>query len=211
MADQLCTTAQVKARIFPAGVTDTADDTLISELIDQVSDYIQQFTGRRLVPIASADYYFDTVSGYVLRVPIGIRAITFMGVSNLAHQPDSGGTYTTVTADDYLLRPKTQDLPPGWPFTEIWLTRGGLVGTIGSFGTFQNGCKLTMTAGFAATPPDIQGVAIDAAVAAYQARKLGTSGVIGANEGALTPWADFFGIGSPQRATLERYRYIGIA
>ena len=211
MADQLCTTAQVKLRILPAGVTDTDDDALISELIDQVSDYIQQYTGRRLVPIASTDYLFDTISGYVLRVPIGIRAITFMGVNNLAHQPDSGGTYVTVTAADYLLRPKVQDLPPGWPFTEVWLSRGTLTGTIGSFGNVQNGCKLTMTAGFAATPPDIQGVAMDATIAAYQARKLGTSGVIGANEGALTPWSDYFSWGSPQRATLDRYRYMGLA
>ena len=211
MADQLCTIAQVKARIFPAGVTDTADDTLLTELVEQVSDYIQQYTGRQLVPISSTTYLFDTISGYVLRVPIGIRTISAMGVNNLQHQPDSGGTYTTVTSADYLLRPRTQDLPDGWPFTEVWLTRGGLVGTIGSFGTVQNGCTITGTFGFAATPPDIQAVAIDATVAAYQARKLGTSGVIGADQGVLTPWADFFSFGSPQRATLERYRYIGLA
>lgn len=211
MADQLCTTAQIKARIFPSGVTDTTDDTLISELIDQVSDYIQQFTGRQFTPIASTTYVFDTISGYVLRVPIGIRTISSFGVNNTQHQPDSGGSYTTVTADDYLLRPKVQDLPDGWPFTELWLSRGTLTGTIGSFFNIQNGATITGTFGFAATPPDIQGVAMDATIAAYQVRKLGTSGVIGANEGALTPWADFFGFGSPQRATLERYRYHGIA
>ena len=211
MADQLCTTAQVKLRIFPAGVTDTSDDALISELIDQVSDYIQQLTGRQLVPISSTTYVFDTVSGYVLRIPIGVRTISSLGVNNTAHQPDSGGTYTTVTAADYLLRPKVQDLGDGWPFTEVWLSRGTLAGTIGSFGNVQNGCTITGTFGFAATPPDIQAVCMDAVIAAYQARKLGTSGVIGAEQGSLTPWADFFGFGSPQRATLERYRYIGLA
>jgi gp6-like head-tail connector protein len=211
MADQLCTTAQVKLRIFPAGVTDTSDDALISELIDQVSDYIQQYTGRRLVPISSTTYVFDTVSGYVLRIPIGVRTISALGVNNLLHQPDTGGSYTTVTAADYLLRPKVQDSPPGWPFTEVWLSRGTLTGTVGSFGTVTNGCTITGTFGFAATPPDIQGVAMDATIAAYQARKLGTSGVIGADEGSLTPWNDFFSVGSPQRATLNRYRYMGLA
>jgi hypothetical protein len=209
MADQLCTTAQVKARIFPAGVTDTGDDTVISELIDQTSDYIEQYTGRKLVPVASADYYFDTVAGYVLRVPIGIRAVTFMGVNNLTHQPDSGGTYTTVPASDYLLRPKPQDGAQGWPFMEVQISRGTLAGTIAAFGNIANGCKLTMTTGFAATPPDIQSVCIDAVVAAFQARKDGASGVIGSELGALTPWSDFFGPGSPQRGTLDRYRYIG--
>ena len=210
MADQLCTTAQIKARIFPAGVTDTADDTLISELIDQVSDYIEQTTGRKLVPVSSTTYVFDTVSGYVLRVPIGIRTISAFGVA-LTHQPDSGGVYTTVPAADYLLRPKAQDASQGWPFTEVRITRGLLTGMIGAFGSVQNGATITGTFGFAATPPDIQGVAMDAVIAAYQARKLGTSGVIGADMGALTPWSQFFSFGSPQRATLDRYRYPGIA
>lgn len=208
MADQLCTTAQVKLRIFPVGVTDTSDDALISELIDQVSDYIQQVTGRQFTPISSTTYVFDTIAGYVLRIPIGVRTVTSFGLNTMAHQPDSAGSYTTLAAADYLFRPKTQDLPDGWPFTELWLSRATL---FGGFGNVQNGASITGTFGFAATPPDIQGVAMDATIAAYQARKLGTSGVIGANEGALTPWADFFGFGSPQRATLERYRYMGLA
>ena len=106
MADQLCTTAQIKARIFPSGVTDTTDDTLISELIDQVSDYIQQFTGRQFTPIASTTYVFDTISGYVLRVPIGIRTITSLGVNNTQHQPDSGGTMTFTSTPRLTARPR---------------------------------------------------------------------------------------------------------
>lgn len=211
MADQLCTTAQVKARIFPAGVTDTADDVLISELIDQVSDYIEQYTGRKLVPVTSTTYVFDTVAGYVLRVPIGIRSISSFGVNNLTHQPDSGGSYTTVAASDYLLRPKPQDGAQGWPFTELQISRGTLAGTITRFGNIANGATITGTFGFATTPPDIQGVCIDAVVAAFEARKDGASGVIGSELGALTPWSNFFGPGSPQRATIDRYRYLGFA
>lgn len=211
MADQLCTIAQVKARIFPAGVTDTADDTLLTELIEQTSDYIEQYTGRKLVPITSTTYLFDTIAGYVLRIPIGVRTISALGVNNLTHQPDSGGSYTTVAASDYLLRPKVQDGAQGWPFTELQISRGTLAGTISAFGNIANGCSITGTFGFASTPPDIQSVCIDAVVAAFQARKDGASGVIGADMGALTPWADFFGPGSPQRGTLDRYRYIGLA
>jgi hypothetical protein len=208
MADQLCTTAQVKVRLFPAGVADASDDALISELIDEVSGWVQGYTGRKFLPINSADYYFDTVAGYVLRVPYGIRAVTFLGVAS-APQPDTGGTYTTVPAADYVLRPRTQDLPDGWPFQEIRIARAA-TGAVRTFSTAENGAKLTMTAGFAAIPKDIEAVTIDATVAAYQSRKNGASSVIGADMGALPPWSQFFGRGSPQRGTLDRYRILGV-
>ena len=94
MADQLVTTAQVKARLQSSagGVTFTAaDDTLISELIDQVSDWVQHYTGRRLVPVGSATYIMDTQAGYVLRFPMGIRAISALTINTAAHQPDKIG------------------------------------------------------------------------------------------------------------------------
>jgi hypothetical protein len=210
MADQLVTTAQVKARLQSSagGVTFTAaDDTLIGELIDQVSDWIQHYTGRRLVPVTSATYILDTQEGYVLRFPMGVRAVSALAINTTAHQPDTGGTYVAVTAANILLRPSTADLPPGWPATEIRLSRNsGLV-----FGTIENGASVTCTAGFAAVPPDIQAVALDAVVAAFQNRKSGASGVIGAEGYAVFPWNQYFSKGSPQRMTVERYRYPGIA
>ena len=132
MADLLVTIAQVKARVFPAGVTDTADDALFTELITQVSDWIEQFTGRRFAPDVAATYVFDTVDGYSLRIPYGIRTITSMGVNNTAHQPDAAGTYTTIPAADRLLRPKAQDANIGWPYTEVRISRGTLTGTMRS-------------------------------------------------------------------------------
>lgn len=206
MADQLCTTAQVKTRLFPAGVADTTDDVLISELIDQVTDWAQHYCGRRLVPIASATYILDTVAGYVLRFPLGIRAASALSIAS-THQPDTGGTYTAVTAATILLRPSPADLPQGWPATEIHLSRA----TTSVFSTAENGASLTCTAGFAAVPPDMQAVGIDAVVAAYQSRKNGASGVIGADGLAVVPWSQFFSKGSPQRGTLDRYRYQAIS
>jgi hypothetical protein len=208
---QLVTVAQVKARIGPGiGATDTTDDALISELIAEVSAFIQEYTGRRFTP-ETATYVFDTYGGYVLRVPRGIRAITSMGVNNTQHQPDTGGSYTTVPVADQLLRPKAEAGGVEWPYTEVWISRGALAGTISRFGTVQNGCTITGDFGWAAVPQDIQGVTIDAVVAAYQTRGLGASGVIGADALAVAPWASFFGKGSPQRATMDRYRYWGMA
>jgi hypothetical protein len=211
MADQLCTTAQVKTRIFPTGVTDTGDDALISELIDQVSGWIETYTGRKLVPEVAATYVFDTEPGQVLRVPRGIRTITSMGVAPTIHQPDTGGTYTTVPAADILLRPKAVDLPIGFPPTEVHISRGVLVGTISKFGRVDNGGTITGDFGWSATPPEITAITIDAVVIGYSHRKDGSSGAVGPDDVALPPWARFFSRGSPQRDTLNRYRYMALA
>lgn len=206
VGSQLCTLAQVKARINPAGVSDTVDDVLITELIDQVSSWIEHFTGRKLAPDNGKTYVFSTEGGYVLRVPMGIRTVTSLGYNSLSHQPDTGGSYTAVAAAAILLRPSSGELPIGWPPTEVRLSRA----TTLVFGTIENGATVTGNFGFAATPPDIQAVTIDAVVAAYQNRKMGASGVTGMDGDAIVPWVSFFSSGSPQRATLERYRYIGM-
>jgi hypothetical protein len=158
------------------------------------------------VPITSTTYIVDTQAGYVLRFPIGVRTVSALGINVQTHQPDTGGTYVSVTAANILLRPSGSDLPIGWPPTEIRLSRASSL----YFGTIENGASVTGTFGFAAVPPDIQAVTIDAVVAAYQSRKNGASGVIGADGDAIIPWVSFFSKGSPQRATLERYRYVGM-
>lgn len=198
MADQLVTTAQVKARI---GIPDAADDTLLGELIDQVSDWIQDFTGRALVPEDDATYLADTGPGSVIPVKRGIRSITALGIAS-SDQPETGGTYATVALADVVLRPASLDRRPGWPATSILI-----LGSYGRLSSAINGATITGDFGFLATPPAIQGVAIDAVVAAYGSRKTGgASGVVGPDGSAIVDWALFFGAGSPQRATLMRYR-----
>jgi hypothetical protein len=205
MVDMLCTIAQVKARI---GDTDAVDDTMLTEIVGEVSAWIQGYTQRKFVTEDAATYTFDTSSGWVLRIPRGIRSITSMGVAQ-SHQPDSGGTYTTVIAADRLLRPKAGDLLSGEPPTEVHISRGA-TGTVRYFVDAENGCTITGNFGFAAVPPDIEAVAIDASVAAYQSRQNGASSVIGADETSIPPWSQFFGRGSPQRGTLDRWRYPGM-
>ena len=206
MADQLCTITQVKARLFPAGAADTADDTLLTELVEQVSDWMQHYTGRKFVPENAATYVFDTVPGSVLRVPRGIRSVTSMGIATLAHQPEVGGTYVTLSAASILLRPSSGDLPIGWPPTEIRLSRSTASPLY--FSAIENGATVTGNFGFAATPPDIQAVAIDGTVAAYQMRKNGSSGVFGADSDTGVPWWQFT---AASMRTLKMYRYVGIA
>ena len=201
MTDLLCTIAQVKARV---PITDSADDAMLTEMVTQVSAWISAYTGRKLAPDNAATYTFDTVAGYDLLIPYGVRSITSMGVAQ-SHQPDTGGTYVTVPAGDILLRPKAQDAPQGWPFTRVQISRGVRTGATAMFANADNGATITGNFGFAATPDDIASVCIDAVVTAYTTRQDGASGVIGADGFAGPPWSQFFSKGSPQRGTLDRY------
>jgi hypothetical protein len=205
MADQLCTIAQVKARLKGPNPTDVTDDTMLTELVEEVSDWIQHYTGRRFVPITSTTYILSTTQGNLLRIPIGVRSVSALLINTLSHQPDTGGSYpTTITAANILLRPSAIDLPPGWPPTEIRLSRAQST----LFGTIENGASVTGTFGFAATPPDIQAVAIDGTVSAYQMRKNGTSGVFGADDATGVPWWQFT---NTAWKTLGMYRYPGMS
>jgi hypothetical protein len=201
VADQVCTTAQVKARLK---ITDATDDTLIGELIDEITDWLQFTTGRKLVAEAGATYVLDTAAGGVIPVKRGIRAVTSLGIAT-SDQPDTGGTYTAVDAADVLLRPVAIDRKPGWPATAILIRN-----VVGRLGATLNGARIVGDFGFATVPPTIQGVAIDAVVAAYRVRKAGASNVIGSEGTAVFPWSTYFAEGSPQRATVDRIAGIGI-
>jgi hypothetical protein len=195
MADQLCTTAQVKSRLR---ITDAGDDALFSELIDQVSDWIQDKTKRRFVPENAATYVVDTIEGSAIEIRRGIRAVTTLSVA-LTDQPDAGGTYTAVLAADILLRPVALDRRLGAPATWIYIA-----GSTPRLRTVINGAKIVGDFGYAVTPPEIVSVAIDAVAVAYQARGKPASAVIGSDGRAIFPWATYFTSGSPQSNTLAR-------
>lgn len=200
MADQLCTTAQVKAR---AQITDAGDDAVISLLIDGVSDWIEDRARRKLVPDNAATYLFDTSEGSIIYVRRGIRSITSLEVAT-SDQPDTGGTYTTLAASEYTLRPLPAELRVGWPPDTVIIR-----GSSPRLRAALNAARITGNFGFAATPPGIIEVAIDAVVAALATRGDAAAQVIGASGVAVFPWSTYFGEGTAQLATVEGYRGIG--
>lgn len=200
MPDQLVTLAQVKARLFPTGLVDATDDTLIGELNDQVTDYVQELTGRHFIAEVAASYVVDTAAGSVIEVRRGIRAVTSLSVAS-SDQPDTGGVYTAIAAADILLRPSSIDRRPGWPATRILIR-----GSAGRLATALNGAVIVGDFGFAAVPPTVQAIALDAIVTAYTARQAGDSDAVGSEASPLAVWARYFAPGTVQRATLERYR-----
>lgn len=198
MADQLVTLTQIKTRL---GITDTTDDTLLGELNDQSTDYIQELTGRKFVAEAGATYYVDTRPGSVIRIQRGIRTVSSLSLAT-SDQPDDGsGTYTAVTAADVILRPSLFARKPGWPATEIWIR-----GTTGRCTLAINGAKIVGDWGFATVPPIVQAIALDAITAAYTAKEAGDSDAIGADASPVAVWARMFSEGTAQRETLNRYR-----
>lgn len=202
MADQLCLLADVKSRLK---ITDGTDDALLTSLIEGVSDWIQDATGRKLVAEAAATYVFDTIYGSEIEVRRGIRTVTTLSIA-AADQPDTGGTYTVWTGNVYL-RPVAADRRVGWPATTVILA-----GTSPALRTAINGCKIVGDFGFAAVPPAIAQLALDAVVSAYQTRGKPSSATIGVDAGAVFPWATFFSPGSPAARTVARFRGVyGVA
>lgn len=212
MADQLVTLAQVKQRVLPNGVTDTSEDPLLTELIEQATDYIQGETRCHFVETDGQTYVVDTAAGSVIRVPRGVRAITALGIAS-SDQPDTGGTYTAVTLADVLLRPMPIERRQGWPAFSI-LLKGSSVGRLGPF---LNGAQLTGNFGFGnsvtTVPPLVQAIALDAVAAAYASRAAGDSGVAGPDASPIAVWARMFAPGTVQRSILDEYaaHALGIA
>ncbi len=200
----LCTRQQVKDR-FDGSVT-SADDALIDVMIAGVSDWITDYCKRAFEPEAGVTYVFDTSSGSRLHIPRGIRTVTLLEVAT-TNQPDTGGTYATISTSLVSLRPLAAERRVGWPATELYVRGESPV-----FGWAMAGARVTGDFGFASVPTPIRDVAIDAVVAAITARQNGTAEVLGADGSATDPWARYFGGGSAQMMTLQRYRGVqGVA
>ena len=172
------TTAAVKARLFAAGVTDTADDTLIATLCDQVNQFIESpwGCGRIVAPISSATYLLDGDGRGTLYFPKGIRAITDLQVGSY-----TGATRDVIAATDYWLRPLVQDRPPGWPAFYVKFSDYP-AGTHRLFPTGYETVSMTCTAGWAAIPDDLTGVALTTVVRAWHARPNGQADVVGTDD-----------------------------
>lgn len=176
---RLCSLVDVKQRL---GITDTTDDEILSELIDQVSDEITSVTGRSFVPDPLSgtktiylDYPVDG-DGLTLFMPKGVRTLAYLGYAT-TDQPDGTGTYTEITSSYYYLDPPAHERSNGWPATRISLPSS----RTGRFYPGRRTVKLTGSFGWSAVPAAIRAIAEMLVVSAYRARGSGglTSYTIG--------------------------------
>lgn len=178
------TTALVKARLLAPGVTDTADDTLVGTICDQVNGWIESppghkglgGTGRVIAPISSATYLLDGDGSSWFHFPKGIRAITALSVGRY-----TGATLELLAATDYYLRPLVQDRAPGWPAMWVQLSDHP-AGLHHSFHAGRETISMTCTAGWAAIPDEITDVAVTTAVRAWHARMNGQADIVGSTD-----------------------------
>lgn len=172
------TVALLKARLFAAGVTDTADDALLGTIVDQVNQFIEspQGCGRIIAPISSATYLIDGDGTGRIYFPKGIRAVTDLQVGSY-----SGATKDVIASTDYHLRPLAYERTPGWP--AFWLELSDHpVGTRRYFGRGYETVSLTCTAGWAAIPDDLTDVALTTATRAWHARQSGQADIVGSDD-----------------------------
>lgn len=200
MADQIVTLADVKLRL---GIADGTDDALLTGYIEDLTDWLEDLTQRKLVPEVGATYTVDTTSGSTIYVPRGIRTVTALSVAS-SSQPDTGGTYSAVLAAQVLVRPLPIDRRPGWPGTRLLIQ-----GSYARLGNWLNGATITGDWGFAATPPRLHELAIDAIGAAYLARQ-GGGAEAGAEGTPIYPWTRFFAPGTAELQAVESFRPVGI-
>lgn len=206
MAD-LVSLATVKLAIFPTSYTDTTDDTTIQAYITRVNAEIQEYTQRQFLgDTSAADYYFDVSrQGKSLYISQGIQDSPTPTVAYANRsQPASGGTYTTVTAANVLLRPLAAERRQGFPADTIVISD---LDVTAWFYPGYNTVKVNAKLGFAAVPADIEGVALAIVVRRWQARKGGQTDTIGAPDfgGTLLRF-----MSPEERAVLDRYADITV-
>jgi hypothetical protein len=201
----LCSLYDVK-QALGSTVAATADDEQIIDDIRAVTRFIESHCGRWFVPrpLSGDDtILFDVeCSDNVLWVPKGVRSITTLGLAT-SDQPDSGGSYTTVT--DYLLRPTEMDRSVGWPYTRIefpWSSSN-------YFTAGHNTVSITGAFGFSEVPPDISRIGVTLVVALH--REAGSSG---GDTVTITLGGDRVyerALSHRDRMTLDWYRQIVVA
>lgn len=101
-------------------LTDAALTSLIESVSDEMEDYVEAWLAPRppLVGDPDVTFLFDverTNSGSlrmkIANRAVGVRSLSAFGIASTG-QPESGGSYTTVTPATVLLRPRpTSDTP----------------------------------------------------------------------------------------------------
>lgn len=189
-AGQYCDIDQVKLRLWsgdPSAPQDALDDALISDLIGQTSDWIEQRTGRRLYQ-SPGTFLFDgydvrdggmvTENGKCLLVPRGIVSLSLVEVATY-----TGAAFNTIPSSDWFLRPTTQERETGWPATELWITNIPTPGdTTPAFYPGFGTIRLTGILGFTAVPPSVVALAERLVISTYRALSAG-----GGNQVTIAP------------------------
>jgi hypothetical protein len=193
---QICSLYDVKQRLgIDPSVTSSDEDIL--ELIAAVTVEVESITGRDFTGYRSdVTWRTHTRWGRVLWIPKGIQSVTTLGIATI-DQPESGGTYTTVTAGTYYLDPPQFDRDPGWPATRIVMLM-----TATPFYGASFGAQITGRPGWAEVPANIARIGATAVVSQFLTKGNDTARSVIGPDGRTTILRD---ISPADRETLMRY------
>lgn len=201
----LCSIYDVEQRL--TGTITANNRELLIEFIRDASTDIEGYCDRWFSPrplSGTTTYLFSpAVTGRRLFVPKGVRSISAIGYAT-TDQPDTGGTFTSITATNVSLQPGPIDRTPGWPPTTVVAL--DTTGTV--FYAGINRVTITGSFGFATVPADIAGIAANVVIRRFTARGSGVSMAVATDDfaGRLLRW-----ISPEEHDTLTRYRAVPVA
>ena len=186
---EYATLHSVKNRL---AITNTSDDSVIEQIVNESNDWLEGRIGFSVGPIASELRLFDgdRVRNGILPVyPWGVRTVSAVRTAD-----STGGSYTSRTASDVVVRPHSHERTSGWPGFELWVkdTASWSFPTAG-----LDVIEITATWGWATVPRELVSIATRVAIAAFKGRSHGTGAVymvggdvdgIAAEEMTATDW-----------------------
>lgn len=198
------TPARVKSRL---GIASSDKDTLLTAMCEEINAYIESVTRRAIGSSSVTNQLIDghgihiQDGGYVIDYPHGIRS-----VDTLEARLTTDGTYSTIPATDYFLRPEDAYRTPGWPAFSIHLTDLPSAGNSVPFIQPAFGAiRLTGDVGWAEMPADLRGSAEVAVSRAFAARQAGYGDDVGPDELGEITVSRF--LSSHDWRIIKRYRW----
>jgi hypothetical protein len=180
----------------------SADYSYLRDCASQANSWLIGEVGRFYGPSTDTSRTYD-VEGYPreILIPGGVRSVT-----TLEYRTIEGDSLSTVTASDYVLRPKSWDLIDGLTYDRIELINQPA--SITSFYPGKDMVKVTSSTFGPASPPNaLRAVADKIGWWLYQSRAAGQGGIIGSSDtGELVQ----LGVLSPgDWRTIKLYRGVG--
>lgn len=160
-----CSLDQLKAYAIPRGggsaTTDTADDAVMEDIVEQVSRYLDSQTGRRFYANSVDETrYFQTSDSYECEIDDLSAAPTSISVDYTDLR-----SYTALDSGDYELDP-VNALLDGKPYTTVLIAPN----SDAYFPHTRRGVRIVGKFGFPSIPDEIKNLALAISLNVYQAR-----------------------------------------
>lgn len=165
------------SRIMQMSKAATTEGAFLRTCAEQANAWLIGEVGRFYGPSTDTSRTYDVeYSGTSLKVGGGVRSIT-----TLKYRTVEGGTLTTVTSTDYVLRPKAWDLIDGLTYDTIELIT--YPASLWQFWPGRDMVEITSSTFGPSTPPNaLRRIADSVGWGLYQSRAGGQAGIAGTEE-----------------------------